>query len=190
MSHVISVQMVLALILYQYNSHPSSISFPTIWPSSPVNHSKLSLQFPGPAFPYGSGWLVDWYCPEKIHRHWLALQSQSSICVTAALLGLSIECSQMERNSVQTLPIQAFDFLIWFYFLSLVIMAPPTAIDMIPISDPPNLSSSGRPSVNDILARRSRAPVMSGGVAAYASSDMFRDPACIHYDILERVRER
>lgn len=60
-------------------------------------------------------------------------------------------------------------------------MAPPTAIDMIPISDPPNLSFSGRPSVNDILARRSKAPVMSGGVAANTSSDMFKDPACIHY---------
>lgn len=60
-------------------------------------------------------------------------------------------------------------------------MGSPSASDVIGLSDTQNLSFSDRLSVNGVPARRSKAPVMSGGVAAYASSDMFKTPVCIHY---------
>lgn len=58
-------------------------------------------------------------------------------------------------------------------------MGPPSAIDVIGISDTQSASFSDRLSVNGVPARRSKAPVMSGGLAAFASSDMFKSPVCI-----------
>lgn len=60
-------------------------------------------------------------------------------------------------------------------------MGSPSASEVIGISDTQNLSFSDRLSVNGVPARRSKAPVMSGGVAAHASSDMFKTPVCIRH---------
>lgn len=52
-------------------------------------------------------------------------------------------------------------------------------MDVIGISDTQSITFSDRLSVNGVPARRSKAPVMNGGVAAFASSDMFKTPVCI-----------
>ena len=53
-------------------------------------------------------------------------------------------------------------------------MAPPSATDMPSISDIQAETFSGPLSVNGVSTRRAKAPKMSGGIAAHASSDMFK----------------
>ncbi|MCJ1482406.1 Aromatic/aminoadipate aminotransferase 1 [Schaereria dolodes] len=54
-------------------------------------------------------------------------------------------------------------------------MAPPSAIDIVSDTNIPTFS--GPLDVNGVPARRAKAPKMSGGLAAYASSDMFKGPS-------------
>lgn len=55
-------------------------------------------------------------------------------------------------------------------------MAPPTAIDLQSVSDTQTATFLGPLSVNGVPARRAKAPQISGGIAAHASSDMFKSP--------------
>lgn len=53
-------------------------------------------------------------------------------------------------------------------------MAPPSAIDVSAATDTKALAFSDHSSVNDVAARRAKAPAISSAIAAYASSDMFK----------------
>ena len=53
-------------------------------------------------------------------------------------------------------------------------MVPPTALDVQSTTDTQIATFSDKLSVNGVPARRSKAPRISGGVAAHASSDMFK----------------
>ena len=53
-------------------------------------------------------------------------------------------------------------------------MAPPIATDIQGTMDTQIATISDRLSVNGVPARRSKAPKISGGIAAHASSDMFK----------------
>ena len=55
-------------------------------------------------------------------------------------------------------------------------MVPPTALDVQAITDTQIATFSDGLSVNGVAARRSKAPAISGGIAAHASSDMFKSP--------------
>ncbi len=55
-------------------------------------------------------------------------------------------------------------------------MVPPTALDVQSTTDTQIATFSDKLSVNGVAARRSKAPVISGGIAAHASSDMFKSP--------------
>ena len=55
-------------------------------------------------------------------------------------------------------------------------MVPPTAIDLGGIADNQLATFSDKLSVNGIPGRRNKAPKLSGGIAAHASSDMFKSP--------------
>ena len=58
-------------------------------------------------------------------------------------------------------------------------MAPPSAIEVPEpqaISDTQTVTFADRLSVDGVSARRSKAPKMNGGIAAHASSDMFKSP--------------
>ena len=55
-------------------------------------------------------------------------------------------------------------------------MAPPMADDLKATMDTQTATLSDRLSVNGVMARRSKAPRISGGIAAHASSDMFKGP--------------
>lgn len=55
-------------------------------------------------------------------------------------------------------------------------MAPPSALDMGGISDTQIATFTDKLSVNGIPARRSKAPKMPVGIAAHASSDMYKSP--------------
>lgn len=50
------------------------------------------------------------------------------------------------------------------------------AIDALGITDTQIATLSGPLSVNGVASRRAKAPKMSGGIAAHASSDMFKSP--------------
>lgn len=56
-------------------------------------------------------------------------------------------------------------------------MVPPTAIDVQAATDTQAATFYDKLSVNGVAARRSNAPAISGGLAAPASSDMFKSPA-------------
>lgn len=60
-------------------------------------------------------------------------------------------------------------------------MGSPSAVDVTGVSDAQNLSLSGHLTVNGVPARRAKAPAMSGSVAAFVSSDMFKTPVCVRY---------
>jgi len=55
-------------------------------------------------------------------------------------------------------------------------MAPPSATDIQGTMDTQIATFSDKLSVNGVPARRSKASKLSGGVAAHASSDMFKSP--------------
>ena len=55
-------------------------------------------------------------------------------------------------------------------------MAPPSAIDAQSVTDTQTATLSGPLSINGVSARRAKAPQISGGIAAHASSDMFKSP--------------
>ena len=55
-------------------------------------------------------------------------------------------------------------------------MAPPTAIEPQYLSDTQPATFSDRLSVDGVPARRAKATKITGGVAAHASSDMFKSP--------------
>ena len=55
-------------------------------------------------------------------------------------------------------------------------MVPPTALDVQAIADTQIATFSDKLSVNGVAARRSKAPAIGGGLAAHASSDMFKSP--------------
>ena len=52
----------------------------------------------------------------------------------------------------------------------------PSAIEPQAIADTQTIILADRLGVNGVEARRSRAPKLNGGIAAYASSDMFKSP--------------
>lgn len=56
-------------------------------------------------------------------------------------------------------------------------MVPPTALDVQAATDTQIATFYDKLSVNGVAARRSNAPAISGGLAPYASSDMFKSPA-------------
>ena len=66
-----------------------------------------------------------------------------------------------------------FHFDIFFSYLA---MAPPMATDVQSTMDTHINTFSDGLSVNGVAARRCKAPRMSGGIAAHASSDMFKGP--------------
>lgn len=92
-----------------------------------------------------------------------------------------IRLEPIKRNSIRNLPIWEFGFPNWFLLFSHVTMGSPSVIDVTALSDAQNLSFSGHLTVNSVPARRSKAPAMSGAVAAFVSSDMFKTPVCICY---------
>lgn len=53
-------------------------------------------------------------------------------------------------------------------------MVPPTALDVQSTMDTQIATFSDKLSVNGVAARRSKAPAIGGGVAAHASSEMFK----------------
>ncbi len=55
-------------------------------------------------------------------------------------------------------------------------MSPPAAVDMQSATDTQLATFADRLSVNGVPSRRSRAPKLSGGIAAHTSSDMFKSP--------------
>ena len=55
-------------------------------------------------------------------------------------------------------------------------MIPPMATDIQSTMDTQSATFSDRLTVNGVAARRSKAPKMAGGIAAHASSDMFKGP--------------
>ena len=55
-------------------------------------------------------------------------------------------------------------------------MVPPTALEVQSTTDTQIATFSDKLSVNGVPARRSKAPKINGGVAAHASSDMFKSP--------------
>ena len=55
-------------------------------------------------------------------------------------------------------------------------MVPPTALDVQAATDTQIATFSDKLSVNGVAARRSKAPPISGSIAAHASSDMFKSP--------------
>ena len=55
-------------------------------------------------------------------------------------------------------------------------MVPPTTLDVQAITDTQIATFFDKLSVNGVAARRSKAPAIAGGIAAHASSDMFRSP--------------
>ena len=55
-------------------------------------------------------------------------------------------------------------------------MVPPVATDVQGTMDTQIATFSDRLSVNGVAARRSKAQKISGGIAAHASSDMFKSP--------------
>lgn len=71
-------------------------------------------------------------------------------------------------------------------------MAPPVATDVQGIMDTQIATLSDRLSVNGVPARRSKAPKIGGGVAAHASSDMFKSPvrASIVYRVLKDTNKK
>ena len=56
-------------------------------------------------------------------------------------------------------------------------MVPPTALDVQAATDTQIATFTDKLSVNGVAARRSNAPAINGGIAALASSDMFKSPA-------------
>lgn len=55
-------------------------------------------------------------------------------------------------------------------------MVPPTALEVQSTTDTQIATFSDKLSVNGVTARRSKAPRIGGGIAAHASSDMFKSP--------------
>lgn len=55
-------------------------------------------------------------------------------------------------------------------------MVPPSALDVRSTTDTQIATFSDKLSVNGVAARRSKAPRIAGGIAAHASSDMFKSP--------------
>ncbi|KAK4698082.1 hypothetical protein P7C71_g90, partial [Lecanoromycetidae sp. Uapishka_2] len=55
-------------------------------------------------------------------------------------------------------------------------MAPPAATEPRATMDTQIATLVDRLSVNGVAARRSKAPKIGGGIAAHASSDMFKNP--------------
>ena len=55
-------------------------------------------------------------------------------------------------------------------------MVPPAALDVLGTTDKQITTFSDKLSINGIPARRSKTPKISGGIAAHASSDMFKGP--------------
>ena len=58
-------------------------------------------------------------------------------------------------------------------------MAPSTAADVQGTMDTQIATFSDRLSINGVAARRSKAPKIGGGIAAHASSDMFKSPVTL-----------
>lgn len=73
------------------------------------------------------------------------------------------------------------DFPNLFLLFSHVTMGSPSGVDVTEVADAQNLSFSGHLTVDGVPARRSRAPAMSGSVAAFVSSDTFKTPVCVRY---------
>ena len=65
-------------------------------------------------------------------------------------------------------------------------MVPPTTLDVQGMTDTQIATFSDPLSVNGVAARRSKVPKISGGVAAHASSDMFKSPVRVMW-LLEWV---
>lgn len=63
-------------------------------------------------------------------------------------------------------------------------MLTPTALDVRSTTDTQIATFSDKLSVNGVAARRSKAPRMGGGIAAHASSDMFKSPVSIRASVL------
>lgn len=55
-------------------------------------------------------------------------------------------------------------------------MVSPTALEVQSTTDTQIATFSDKLSVNGVAARRSKAPRIAGGIAAHASSDMFKSP--------------
>lgn len=55
-------------------------------------------------------------------------------------------------------------------------MSPPSAVDVLAATDTQALTFSDHFSVNGVSARRAKAAAISDGVAAHATSDMFKSP--------------
>ena len=55
-------------------------------------------------------------------------------------------------------------------------MSPPSAVDVLAVTDTQALTFSDHFSVNGVAARRAKAAAISDGVAAHATSDMFKSP--------------
>lgn len=55
-------------------------------------------------------------------------------------------------------------------------MAPPTAIDTNAYEDTTSNTMPDRLTIAGVSARRAKAPKISGGIATYAGSEMFKGP--------------
>ena len=55
-------------------------------------------------------------------------------------------------------------------------MVPPTALDVQGTTDTQIATFFDKFSINGVAARRSKAPAIGRGIAAHASSDMFKSP--------------
>lgn len=60
-------------------------------------------------------------------------------------------------------------------------MAQLLAADFLALTDTQAVTFSDRLSVNGVPARRSKAPVMSPGIAPVTSSDMFKTPVFVFF---------
>lgn len=68
-------------------------------------------------------------------------------------------------------------------------MAPPMAIDLQSVGDTQVATLFGPLSVNGVPARRAKAPKMSAGIAANASSDMFKSPVSQYHSLADQPRQ-
>lgn len=67
---------------------------------------------------------------------------------------------------------------------SVLIMAPPIAIDIQSVTDTQVATITGPFSINGVSARRAKAPQIDGGLVAHASSEMFKGPVCCCFSAL------
>ena len=58
-------------------------------------------------------------------------------------------------------------------------MSPPSALDVEAVSDTQAVSFVERLNVDGVAARRNKAPPVATGVAAYATSEMFKSPVLV-----------